>query len=78
MAPLPPNVEPSAFRRGEYIAYDQRGNVWHVRKHERGWSARPAPNNPARGLGVRIRASTLRAVALSIASRKPARVIEPF
>ncbi len=75
---LPPNVEPSAFHRGEYVAYDPRGNVWHVRKSANEWLGEPAPNNPARGLGVRIVATTLRAVASAIANRQPARVIEPF
>lgn len=69
---LPPNVEPSAFFRGTYVAYDPRGFVWHVRKNAQDWMAQPAPNNPARSLGVRLNGSTLRAVAAAIASRQPA------
>lgn len=75
---LPQNVEQSAYRRGEYVAYDPRGFVWHVRKTIRDWTATPAANNPARGLGVTISANTLTAAAATIASRQPARVVEPF
>lgn len=76
---LPPNVEPSAFRRGEYKAYDPRGQIWRVRKDGTGgWEAVPAPNNPARYCDARIHGSTLTAVAQTIASRQPARVVEPF
>lgn len=75
---LPPNVDRSAFRRGEYVAYDPRGFTWHVRKCASEWLAQPAPNNPARSLGVTINGSTLRAVAQSITNRQPARIVEPF
>lgn len=78
MAHLPLNVDKSAFRRGEYITYDPRGNAWRVYKTDRDWHATPSANNPARGLGVSIIANTLTAVAASIASRQPAHVVEPF
>ena len=79
MASLPMNVEPSAFRRGEYKAYDPRGHIWRVRKDGTGgWEAVPAPNNPALHCANRIAGSTLRAVASAIATRQPARVVEPF
>jgi hypothetical protein len=43
-----------------------------------GWEAVPAPNNPALHCANRIAGSTLRAVASAIATRQPARVVEPF
>ena len=75
---LPQNVEKSAYRRGDYVAYDPRGNIWHVSKREDGWRATPAANNPARSLGATIIANTLTAAAATIASRQPAPVMEPF
>lgn len=75
---LPSNVEKSAFRRGEYVAYDPRGSVWRVTRSGNEWVAVPAPNNPAHTLGTRISGSTLRAVAQTVANRQPARVVEPF
>ena len=72
---LPPNVERSAFRPGEYVAYDGRGYVWHVRRIARQWRARPAPNNPAAAF---VAGDTLTTVALALAQRMAPRVVEPF
>jgi len=71
MPRLPENVEPSAFRRGEYVAYDPRGGVWHVSKCGRDWFATPAANNPARSTGKTYTGATLAVVAQSIAARRP-------
>ncbi len=79
MASLPLNIEKSAFKRGEYVAYDPKGSTWRVRKDGTGgWEAVPSANNPARYCGTRIHGSTLGALASTIASRQPARVVEPF
>lgn len=78
MARLPDNVEKSAFFPQTYVAYDPRGFVWHVRRAGSDWRAQPAPNNPARSLGVVIDGSTLSAVATTIANRRPAQVVRPF
>lgn len=77
---LPPNVEPSAFFRGTYLAYDPKGQIWHVKRSADAWLAQPAPNNPARSLGVRITANTLKAAATAIANRvaRPPVYAEPF
>jgi hypothetical protein len=67
MAAMPFNVEKSAFRRGQYVAFDGRGCVWNVRKDGcGGWEAVPAPNNPAMFNDRRKRASTLTALAAQI------------
>lgn len=74
-----PNIEASAFRTGEYVGYDGRGHVWHVRKvRDKEWVANPAPNNPARALCTRIREVSLTALANTLASRRAPAVIEPF
>lgn len=78
MARLPPNVEKSAYRAGEYVAYDPRGFVWHVRKAGQDWYATPGANNPARHSGASITASTLTAAAHTLAARAPAPALEPF
>lgn len=78
MARLPLNVEKSAFFPQTYVAYDPRGFVWHVRRAASDWRAQPAPNNPARGLGVVIDGPSLTAVATTIANRRPAAVVAPF
>lgn len=78
MPRLPDNIEPSFYRKGDYVAYDPRGNVWHVSKCDREWRAKPAANNPARGLGVTITATSLTATAAAIASRQPATAVLPF
>lgn len=73
------NIEPSAFRRGEYVGYDGRGHVWHVRKvRDKEWVAAPAPNNPARAVATRIREVSLTAIAARLAKRSAPAVIEPF
>lgn len=74
-----PNIEASAFRTGEYVGYDGRGHVWHVRKvRDKEWVANPAPNNPARALCTRIREVSLTALANTLAARRAPAVIEPF
>lgn len=76
---LPMNVEASAFRRGEYRGWDARGHAWRIRKDGTGgWEAVPAPNNPSLYCASRVTGSTLRAVAHSLSTREPARVVEPF
>ncbi len=73
------NIEPSAFRRGEYVGYDGRGHIWHVKKiRDKDWIASPAPNNPARALATRIRDTTLTALASRLAERRAPAVVEPF
>lgn len=74
-----PNIEASAFRTGEYVGYDGRGHVWHVRKvRDKEWVAAPAPNNPARSLATRIRDTTLTALASRLADRRAPAIVEPF
>jgi hypothetical protein len=73
------NIEASAFRTGEYVGYDGRGYVWHVRKvRDKEWVAAPAPNNPARSLATRIRDTTLTALASRLAERRAPAIVEPF
>lgn len=38
MPALPPNVDPSGFRRGEYVGYDAaaRGGVWRIKRRPSG------------------------------------------
>lgn len=73
------NIEPSVFRKGEYVGYDGRGHVWHVAKRDRRWLATPAPNNPARHMGVaRIQGATLSELSATLAARQPVQALEPF
>lgn len=73
-----PNVEKSAFKRGEYVAYDGQGYAWRVRKENAGWRATPAANNPARGIGTVVLDDTLTHLAGRLAARQAPRVVEPF
>lgn len=74
-----PNIEASAFRHGEYVGYDGRGQVWHVRKlRDKEWVANPAPNNPARHMATRLRDVSLTALAARLLERRAPAVIEPF
>ena len=76
---LPHNVERSAFRPGEYVAYDGRGFVWRVRRaRSKYWVGAPAPNNPARELGRRVDAQSLCELAGALARIEPPRRVEPF
>jgi hypothetical protein len=73
------NIEPSAFRAGEYVGYDGRGYAWHVKKiRDKDWVATPAPNNPARSLASRLRDTTLTALASRLAERRAPAAVEPF
>jgi len=78
MAALPPNVEPSAYHHGEYVAYDGQGNPWRVYKERHQWRAKPGNNHPGRDIAHVKSQATLSGIAHTLAERRPARVVEPF
>lgn len=62
-AAMPHNIEPSGFKRGEYVGYDSKGDRWRIRKDGTGgWEAVPQTSDPGKYVPTRLKASTLNAM----------------
>jgi hypothetical protein len=64
------NIEPSLFKKGEYIGYDGRGYPWRIRKcASKRWQAVPGNAHPGRLTAPTQVAHSLAAVAALLAAR---------
>lgn len=74
---LPDNIERYDFYNG-YFGWDGRGAPWRITRAGKVWTARPAPNHPARDITAPITRGTLTELAAALASRTHSTPVEPF